>query len=104
MDMTTFFRFLPALTPGELAKSIGVQTGTIGLMSGLASIPLGAAMAWVLIEVINRRAFGWKIAVDLEPLYLGAGVLLAVGAAVAGGLYPAWRAGTIQPAEAMREE
>ena len=92
------------LTPGELAKSIGLQTGTIGLLSGLASIPLGAAMAWVLIEVINRRAFGWKIAVDLEPLYLAAGVLLAVGAAVAGGLYPAWRAGTIQPAEAMREE
>jgi len=92
------------LTPGELAGSIGVQTGTIGLLSGLASIPLGAAMAWVLIEVINRRAFGWKIAVDLEPLYLGAGVLLAVGAAVAGGLYPAWRAGRIQPAEAMREE
>jgi len=92
------------LTPGELARSIGVQTGTIGLLSGLASIPLGTAMAWVLIEVINRRAFGWKIAVDLEPLYLAAGVLLAVGAAIAGGLYPAWRAGTIQPAEAMREE
>ncbi len=92
------------LTPGELARSIGVQTGTIGLLSGLASIPLGAAMAWVLIEVVNRRAFGWKIAVDLEPLYLGAGVLLAVGAAIAGGLYPAWRAGAVQPAEAMREE
>ncbi|MEO1247497.1 MAG: FtsX-like permease family protein [Pseudomonadota bacterium] len=92
------------MTPRQLAGSITLQTATAGLMSGLASIPLGIAMAWVLIDVINRRAFGWKIAIDIDPGYIAAGLMLALGAAVAAGLYPAWRAGTSEPALAMREE
>ena len=61
-------------------------------------------MAWVLIEVINRRAFGWRIAIDVAPDFVAGGVLLAIAAALVGGAYPAWRAGNTQAALAMREE
>ena len=92
------------MTPTELGGHIAFQTGTIGVLSGLASIPLGIAMAWVLIEVINRRAFGWQITMDISLEYVAWGLVLAVGSALAAGIFPAWRAGQTQPALAMREE
>ena len=92
------------MTRAELSGNVAVQTGTIGALAGLAAIPLGLAMAWVLIEVINRRAFGWRIALDVAPDFVAGGVLLAIAAALVGGAYPAWRAGNTQAALAMREE
>ncbi len=92
------------MTRGQLTGMISTQTGVIGLISGLASMPLGLVMAWVLIEVINRRAFGWQIDVAVSPVIVGQAVLFAVGAALLAGLYPALRAARAEPAIAMREE
>jgi putative ABC transport system permease protein len=92
------------MTPGQVGGMITAQTGVIGLLSGIAAIPLGVVMAWVLIKVINRRAFGWQIDMTVAPDILGVSVVFAIGAAMLAGLYPAWRAGRSQPAIAMREE
>ena len=92
------------MTPGQVGGMITAQTGVIGLLSGLAAIPLGIVMAYVLIKVINRRAFGWQIDMTVAPGILAVSVVFAIGAAVLAGLYPAWRAGRSQPAIAMREE
>ncbi len=92
------------MTPLQVGGLITTQTGVIGLLSGLAAVPLGVVMAWVLIKVINRRAFGWQIEMTVAPDILLAAVAFAIGAALLAGLYPAWRAGRIQPAVAMREE
>jgi putative ABC transport system permease protein len=92
------------MTTRQVTGLITTQTGAIGLLSGLASIPLGIVMALLLIKVINRRAFGWKIDISISPEILLTAVLFAMGAAVVAGLYPAWRAGRSQPAIAMREE
>jgi putative ABC transport system permease protein len=61
-------------------------------------------MAWVLIDVINRRAFGWQMDIAVSPRILLSAVALSIGAAVLAGLYPAWRAVNVPPAAAMREE
>ncbi len=92
------------MTPTGLGGMITWQTAAIGLLSGLAAIPLGLAMAWMLIEVINRRAFGWGIDMRVPPGVLIEAVAFAVLAAVVAGLYPAWRAARTRPAVAMREE
>jgi putative ABC transport system permease protein len=92
------------MTPRQVGGMITAQTGFIGLLSGLAAIPLGIVMAYVLIKVINRRAFGWQIDMTVAPDILAVSVVFAIGAAVLAGLYPAWRAGQSQPAIAMREE
>ena len=81
-----------------------MQSAAIGLLSGLAAVPLGLVMAWVLIEVINRRAFGWQMDILVSPQVLLAAVSFSVGAALLAGLYPAYRAAISQPALAMREE
>lgn len=92
------------MTPGQLGGMVTLQSGLIGLLSGLAAVPLGLVMAWVLIDVINRRSFGWQMAVSIDPAIPGSALSLAIGAALVAGLYPAWRAASSRPAAAMREE
>jgi putative ABC transport system permease protein len=92
------------MTPGQLGGLVTMQTGFMGLLSGLAAIPLGLVMAWVLIDVINRRAFGWQMDVAVSPKILLSALALSIGTALLAGLYPAWRAASAPPALAMREE
>ncbi|MDH3420959.1 MAG: FtsX-like permease family protein, partial [Gammaproteobacteria bacterium] len=92
------------MTRTQVGGMITAQTGVIGLLSGLAAVPLGIVMAWVLIKVINRRAFGWQIDMSIAPDILLVSVAFAMGVALLAGIYPAYRAGRSQPAIAMREE
>jgi putative ABC transport system permease protein len=92
------------MTPGQLAAMILAQTGLMGLMAGVFGIPLGLIMAQVLIEVINERSFGWSIVYKLPPGVLLEALSLAVIAALLAAVYPAWRAATVTPALALREE
>ena len=100
------FALLRALgmTPRQVGGMITGQTAVIGLLSGLAAVPLGVVMAWILIKVINRRAFGWQIDMQTTPDVLLSAVAFAVGASLLAGIYPAFRAAQSQPAVAMREE
>jgi len=92
------------MTPSQLGGLITTQTAVIGLFSGVAAVPLGIMMAYVLIEVINRRAFGWQIDMSVAPDILVSAIAFAIGAALLAGVYPAFRAARSQPAAAMREE
>lgn len=92
------------MTPWQLGSMITLQSGFIGLISGLAALPLGLLMAWVLIDVINRRSFGWQMDMSVAPSFLLTALALSTGAALMAGLYPAYRAAVARPALAMREE
>ena len=92
------------MTPAQLASMVTVQSGFIGLLSGLAAIPLGLVMAGVLIFVINRRAFGWQMDITISWQVLVTALALSIGAALIAGIYPAYRGASAKPALAMREE
>jgi putative ABC transport system permease protein len=83
---------------------ITAQTSLMGAIAGLLALPVGALLAFVLIFVINRRSFGWTMPLDVPPLILGQGLLLAVAAGFLAGLYPAWTMARASPAEALRDE
>ena len=91
-------------TPNQVRAQVGLQTGAIGLLSGLLSLPLGLVLADVLIHVINRRAFGWSIATRIDPSILAEALALALVAALLAGAWPAWRAARVEPADALRSE
>ncbi len=67
-------------------------------------MPVGLALAAIMIFVINRRSFGWTIRMEVDPVILLEAVLLALAAALLAGLYPAWKMARTSPALALREE
>lgn len=92
------------LTPVQVWGLVTGQTALMGLASGLLAVPLGVALATLLIEVINRRPFGWTLRMDLDAGVLLQAVLLALAAALLAGLYPAFKMSRSSPALALREE
>ena len=92
------------LTPRELRKMLTLQTGLMGLVSGLLAIPLGLGLAALLIFVVNQRSFGWSLQFQVMPEILAQSLLLAVFAALLAGLYPAYKMSNSSPALALKEE
>jgi putative ABC transport system permease protein len=92
------------LTPGGAALLIEGQTGFMGLVALVAAIPAGLLTALLLIDVINRRAFGWRIDVHLSVAQFGNALLLALAAAFVAGLYPSRRVAVANIAADIREE
>ena len=92
------------LTPVGAAALIEAQTGFMGLVALVAAIPAGLLTAIVLTDVINRRAFGWQIDLHLTATQFTDALSLALVAALAAGLYPAWRTATASIAGDIREE
>jgi putative ABC transport system permease protein len=92
------------MTPPQLGGYVTLQTGLMGVIAGLLSLPLGYALAYVLVFVINKRSFGWTLQLSVSPEILLQSFLLAVAAAVLAGLYPAWKMARSSPALALREE
>ena len=92
------------LTRRQLGGLSFLETGLVGAVAGLLSWPAGLALALLLIYVINRRSFGWTIQVHFGPDAFVWAFLLAVGAALLAGVYPAWQLGRLPIARALREE
>jgi putative ABC transport system permease protein len=92
------------LTPRQLWALVTTQTGVLGLVAGLLAVPLGLVLAVVMIEVVNKRSFGWTLGIEVGGDILAQAVLLALLGALLAGLYPAWRMSKTSPALALREE
>lgn len=92
------------MTPPQLGGYVTLQTGLMGAIAGVLSLPLGYVLAYVLVFVINKRSFGWTLQLSVSAEILVQALLLAVGAALLAGLYPAWRMANERPATALREE
>jgi len=92
------------LTSGGAALLIEIQTGFMGIVALAAAIPAGVLTALLLIEVINRRAFGWQIDVHLSAQQFLNALLLSITSALLAGMYPAWRVARTSIAGEIREE
>ena len=92
------------LAPRGLATLTLTQTGLLGVAAAVAAIPIGIALAALLVHVINRRSFGWTMSLDFAAEPVLAGAALAVGAALLAGVYPALRMRRAELGRALREE
>ncbi len=106
LERTRQFGMLRAIgvTPGQLTALITAETGLMGLVAGLFALPVGYSVAYVLIYVIYQRSFGWTMAFQVDVSVFWQGLLLAFGAAVLAGIYPAYKMSQTKPAEALRTE
>jgi len=90
------------LTVRQLRGLVILQTGLMGTVAGLLAMPTGYVLALILVNIINRRAFGWTLQMQLAPEPFVQAMLVAVLAAVLAGLYPAVKMGRMVTAAALR--
>lgn len=92
------------LTRGQLFRLTLWETGLMGTTAGVVAMPVGLILSAILIYIVNYRSFGWTMDLALRWEFFAQAFAVALGAALLAGLYPAWRVGRIQPAEALRSE
>ncbi len=92
------------MTRSQLWRLTLLETGLLGTAAGLVALPTGYILALVLIYIINLRSFGWTLTMQLRPGEFVQAFGVALIAALLAGLYPAWRMGRIEPADAVRME
>jgi putative ABC transport system permease protein len=92
------------MTPGQTWGLVTAQTGIMGVVSGLFALPVGIALAAVMIHVVNRRSFGWSLDMEIGLALPLQAVALAVTGAVLAGIYPSWKMSRTPPSAALRGE
>jgi putative ABC transport system permease protein len=92
------------LTGQQLWQMVMLETGLMGLVAGLLSMPAGYALAVILIYVINRRSFGWTLHLEVHPAIFIQAMAVAMAAALLAGVYPAYKMGRMSTAEVIRNE
>lgn len=89
------------LTRRRLAALDLIRAVMLAAVTGALALPLGLALAWALLAVVNVEAFGWRLPMYLFPLdYLRLGGLALLAAALAA-MWPAWRFSVIPPARLL---
>lgn len=85
------------LTRRRLATLDLIRAVVLAAFTGALALPLGLALAWALLAIVNVEAFGWRLPMYLflmDYLRLGAFALLAAAAAA---LWPAWQLWQMPP-------
>lgn len=96
---------LPQLAPLWAMGITRRQLGRIELLralmlaglTGLAALPLGLGLAWVLLKVINVAAFGWQLPLFFYPAQWVAILVLALVTAAISAWVPALRLLRVAP-------
>jgi putative ABC transport system permease protein len=86
----------------DLALLEVVRTVALWLATFIAAVPVGLALAWVLLSIVNVEAFGWKLPIRFFPLdWLRLGVV-ALAAALVSVFLPVRRLATVSPSDLLR--
>jgi putative ABC transport system permease protein len=90
-------------TPRQVLVLVVLDATVVAAFAALAGTLLGLVSGWPGLEIYGDN---FKVNLDYHAHPLSAALLMlgAVVAAVLGGLYPAWRAGRVQPTEALARE
>jgi len=81
-----------------------LETGLMGMIAGILAMPTGYILAWILIQIINKRSFGWTLIMQLDSTPFLFALFLSIVASILAGLYPAWSIVNERPAETIRYE
>lgn len=101
---------VPQLAPvwalGLTRRSLGrleiLRAVALAMLVFICAVPLGLALAWVLLRIINVEAFGWQLPMFLFPLeYLWLGTYALIAALLAA-LWPALRLMRIPPSALLK--
>jgi len=90
------------LTRASIARLELLRALLLAALTAVLALPLGLALAWVLLAIVNVEAFGWRLPMYLFPadwLRLGLFALLAAMVAAA---WPARQLARMPPTDLLR--
>jgi putative ABC transport system permease protein len=90
------------VTRQRLAAIELTKTLAVALITALFALPLGLAVAWCLIAIVNVKAFGWRLPFQVFPFELIKLVAVALGASLLASLLPVARLARMQPANLVK--
>ncbi|MBW9115580.1 ABC transporter permease [Rhizobium cauense] len=86
----------------DLALVEVVRTLALWLATFIASIPVGLALAWVLLAIVNVEAFGWRLPLILFPMdWLRLGIVALISAIISVAI-PIRRLAKTDPADLLK--
>ncbi|MCG3268642.1 FtsX-like permease family protein [Yoonia sp. I 8.24] len=90
------------MTRAQLGRLELLRAVLLAMLTAVVALPLGLALAWALLSVVNVAAFGWKLPMYLFPMdYARLGVFALLAAALAA-LWPARRLARTPPADLLK--
>ncbi|SNS56583.1 ABC transporter permease [Tropicimonas sediminicola] len=90
------------LTRRRLARLEILRTLALATLTFLAALPVGLALAWCLLAVVNVEAFGWRLPMFLFPGQWGALFALALAAAALAAALPTRRLARTAPSQFLK--
>jgi putative ABC transport system permease protein len=90
------------VTRPKLAAMEMLKTLSVALITALLALPLGLLVAWCLLAVVNVKAFGWRLPLEVFPSQLVWLVGIAILAAFGAALLPVLRLARMQPDRLIR--
>ena len=81
----------------ELMRSLALATLTF-----VFAVPVGLALAWSLLAVVNVEAFGWRLPMHIFPAHWLVLLALALAAALIAAALPARRLARTAPASFLK--
>ncbi|WP_320194599.1 ABC transporter permease [Agrobacterium rosae] len=79
-----------------------LRTIALWFVTFVISVPVGLALAWVLLVIVNVEAFGWRLPMMIFPLDWLRLAAIALVAATLSVLLPVIRLATINPSDLLR--
>jgi len=90
------------LTRRELGRLELLRAVILAALTLVVAVPLGLALAWMLLAVINVEAFGWRLPMFLFPMDYAVLGALALCAAMAAAAWPALRLARTPPSHLLK--
>ena len=88
-------------TAGDIVKQFVTEALTLSLFGGVVGIAIGSGVS---LAVDGREFGGQELTMLIQPWSIAAAFLVAAGVGLASGSYPAYRATTVDPIAALRNE
>ena len=90
------------LTRAELGRLELLRALILAALTLICALPLGLALAWVLLALVNVEAFGWRLPMYLFPVDYARLAGLAILAALLAAAWPALRLARTPPADLLK--
>lgn len=87
----------------ELIILGGLQLFVFGVISALIAVPLGMALATLVVDIVIKQSFGWSLQLQIDVIEYGETILWAMIAIMLAGALPVIRLVKNTPMKSLRD-